>query len=191
VSRDYAQRTPRRSQTRGHSRLPSWAWLAFGLSVGLAIAAFVYIARPAPAPAAVPAVAAEPPPPKAVRRPAGQLPLPPEEEERFTFYKDLKNQRIYIPRDERPPPAKPRAPADAAEPLYLIQVASFREPAEADREKARLALLGVEARIEKVTVDDRDTYYRVRVGPMSTGRAHTTLGRLQENGIQGMLVKAN
>jgi cell division protein FtsN len=188
MSRDYAPRGPRRTPPRRAGGLPAWAWLAFGLSVGLAVAAFVYVGRPQSA-APPPAAAAEAElPVAAARRPAGQLPLPPEEKERFTFYKDLKNQQVYIPRDERPPSAKP---APASEPLYLIQVASFRAPAEADREKARLALLGVETRIEKVTVDDRDTYYRVRIGPMSAGRAQTTLARLQENGVQGIVVKAN
>jgi len=190
MARDYAQSSrSRRPQTQQKVRLPSWAWLVFGLSMGLAVAAFVYISRPAgpmveaatAAPAAKPAVAE----PVAKN---GRLPLPPQEKERFTFYKNLKEQKVYIPHDERPAPVK--APA-TAEDLYLIQVASYRAVSDAEKEKANLALSGVEARIEKVTVDDRETYFRVRVGPMGVDRAQSTLARLQENGFHGIVVKAN
>lgn len=189
MPRDYAQRGPRRPQAQQTGKLPNWVWLVFGLSMGLAVAAFVYISRPAGTlraedpPAPPRAAAAAPPPAK------GRLPLPPEEKERFTFYKDLKQQQVYIPGDERPPTPKPRA--QPAEDLFLIQVASFRGLGDAEREKARLALLGVEARIEKVTLDDRETYFRVRIGPMKAARARTTLAQLQENGVQGNVVKAN
>ena len=38
--------------------------------------------------------------------------------------------------------------------------------ADADRRQASLALLGIESRIQRVTVDD-DVYHRVRIGPIS------------------------
>jgi cell division protein FtsN len=186
MARDYAQGSRnRRPQTQQKGALPAWAWLVFGLSIGLAVAAFVYISRPAGS-RDTPAVA-EAASKNAPAKKAGRIALPPEEKERFTFYKDLKKQQVYIPRDERPAAKKPAA----AEDLYLIQVASFRAVSDAEREKASLALLGLQARIEKVTVDDQDTYFRVRIGPMGTASAQTTLARLQENGIQGMVVKAN
>lgn len=190
MARDYAQSSRgRRPQTQQKGRLPSWAWLVFGLSMGLAVAAFVYISRPAGTLVeTATAVPASKPPAAGPATKNGRLSLPPQEKERFTFYKNLKEQKVYIPRDERPPPAKA---APAAEELYLIQVASYRGVNEAEKEKANLALAGVEARIEKVTVDDRDTYFRVRVGPMGVDRAQATLARLQENGFQGIVVKAN
>lgn len=188
MPRDYAQRGPRRSQTQQRGSLPAWVWLVFGLSIGLAVAAFVYISRPT---GSVTVLSADKPAGEAApaAKKGGRLALPPEEKERFTFYKDLKKQTVYVPRDDRPPP--PKAPAAAAEDLYLIQVASYRSVSDAEKEKANLALLGVEARIEKVTVDDKDTYFRVRVGPMNTERAQSVLAQLQENGSQGILVKAN
>ena len=199
MARDYASRGPRRSQVQQRGQLPGWAWLVFGLSMGLAVAAFVYISRPAGA-MREDAVVLTGKPADAVpaKTRNGRLALPPEEKERFTFYKNLKEQKVYIPRDERPPPPRPATPAAAAtapaapaQELFLIQVASFRASAEAEKEKARLALVGVESRIEKVTVDDRETYFRVRVGPMSVERAQAALARLQENGFNGIVVKAN
>jgi cell division protein FtsN len=47
---------------------------------------------------------------------------------------------------------------------YILQAGSFRRAEEADTLKANLALLGVEADIQKVTVDN-NTWHRVRIGP--------------------------
>lgn len=192
MAKDYAQRGgSRRSQTQQKGGLPAWVWMVFGLSIGLAVAAFVYISRPH---GALPGQS-EAPPAKAEREPARKkterIPLPPEEKDRFSFYKDLKKQSAYIPRDERPAIKRPPEPASGEEQLYLIQVASFRTNADAENQKANLALLGIEARIEKVTVDDKDTYFRVRVGPADAERTQTLLGRLQDNGLNGLVVKAN
>ncbi|HVT34055.1 MAG TPA: hypothetical protein VHE37_00615, partial [Nevskiaceae bacterium] len=66
MPRDYAQSTgsprhtaPRKSKGKG-AGLPSWVWLFAGLSVGLAVAAFVYMSRPvAPMPASAGAETSE------------------------------------------------------------------------------------------------------------------------------------
>ena len=49
------------------------------------------------------------------------------------------------------------------EPIYL-QAGSFASASEADNQKARLALLGAEARIQQVMLQDK-VWYRVRIGP--------------------------
>jgi cell division protein FtsN len=63
-------------------------------------------------------------------------------------------------------------PADSArsktenalkEPLYL-QAGSFQSAHEADNQKARLALIGTEAQIQQVMLQDK-VWYRVRIGP--------------------------
>ncbi|MDB5968591.1 MAG: hypothetical protein JWQ90_1041 [Hydrocarboniphaga sp.] len=82
------------------------------------------------------------------------------------------------------------APSAATTGTFIIQVASYRSDAEAERQKAALALAGVESRIEKVTIDNKDTYYRVRVGPIrDEAKARDTLAQLESNGINAMLVK--
>lgn len=48
---------------------------------------------------------------------------------------------------------------------YYLQAGSFEDPSEADNLKARLALMGVEASVQKVDVPDKGTVHRVRVGP--------------------------
>ncbi|MEW6167397.1 MAG: SPOR domain-containing protein [Pseudomonadota bacterium] len=190
MARDYGQRGGgNRRQARGKgggAGLPGWVWLTAGLSAGLAVAAFVYISRP-PAEKAVVEVPADKPAAKAANRNA-PIPLPPKEKARFTFYEILRDQEVVIPR-EQTRSAQPPAGAAADNGRYVVQVASFRSEVEAERQKANLALLGIESRIESVTIDNKDTYYRVRVGPESWSRVQTTIARLEENGIDALVIK--
>lgn len=198
MARDYAPRGERRKAVRrkGGSTLPGWVWLFAGLSIGMAGAAFYYIGRPAAG--APPPAAAEPaaaPTRAAAARQKDALTLPPKEKPRFTFYELLPSQEVVIPREKLQPrngSASAPAPAAAGE-VYYIQVGSYRTEAEADRQKAALALIGAEARIEKVTIasgNRADTYYRVRIGPEKTvERAQALMQRLEDNGIESLLVR--
>lgn len=216
MARDYAHRgggnrSQARSRGAGGGRggksasgggLPGWVWLAAGLSVGLAVAAFVYIQRPAESMPGTsgrgsPAIVedtAEAPEPKTKTREKSRskpeaIPLPPKEKDRFTFYEILRNQEVIIPR-EAVKDAKPPASADTGSGSYLIQTASFRSQPDAEKHKANLALLGVESRIESVTIDNKDTFYRVRIGPLNDwSKVQTIMSRLDSNGIQGMVVR--
>lgn len=59
--------------------------------------------------------------------------------------------------------SKPEKDNTLKEPIYL-QAGSFQNAGEADNQKARLALLGAEARIQQVMLQDK-VWYRVRIGP--------------------------
>lgn len=207
MARDYAHRGGARRQTRGKSGggVPGWVWLIAGLSVGLAVAAFVYIKRPVDAPPLAQTGDDEKLPAAASGKPArggkpGALPLPPKEKERFTFYEILKNQEVVLPSEAAKSAQPPATPANAgaapdATPnsgSYIIQVASYRSQTEAEKQKAGLALLGIESRIESVTIDGKDTFYRVRIGPdRNWPRVQATMARLEANGVQALLVKLN
>jgi cell division protein FtsN len=90
------------------------------------------------------------------------------------------------------PPEKlaPVAPTPADEGTrYLIQAGAFRTPDDADAMRARLALLGFDAKIFP-REQDGTTLYRVRLGPYGTledvNRIRKTMA---ENGIDAQLVK--
>lgn len=199
MPRDYAQRghNERRQTTSRKTRgaVPGWVWLCAGLSIGLAIAAFVYIGRPINrgdnrGDAVV--LPAETKPARPLERGGKEpLTLPPKQKSRFTFYELLPNQEMIVPREDVPQKTAPgAAPTATTGETYFIQVASYRSVDEAEKQKAALALLGAEARIEKVTIDNRDTYYRVRIGPeKNLLRAQSLLARLEDNGVPAMLVK--
>ncbi|MGB7933625.1 MAG: SPOR domain-containing protein [Gammaproteobacteria bacterium] len=57
-------------------------------------------------------------------------------------------------------------PAESFRGNYFLQSGSFRAVDQADRLKARLALIGLEASVQKVTIN-RNTIHRVRVGPFA------------------------
>lgn len=138
---------------------------------------------------------------------------------RFEYYSVLPEMEVVIPPEElsngasarKPPPAPVETrsepeqaqasapspspvPAASSEspgdgPVYLLQLGSFRRNDDAERLKASLGLLGITARIEKVTIDDRGTYYRVRSGPFSKEQVYSLHARLKENGVESQIIR--
>ena len=73
---------------------------------------------------------------------------------------------------------------------YVLQVGSFRNEAEAERRRASLALLGLEARVQTIAIDGEATWHRVQVGPYEeVGALNDARVRLRENGIETMALK--
>jgi cell division protein FtsN len=108
------------------------------------------------------------------------------EKPRFEFYKILPGSQEPVPQAESKPAAAPRA---AGETLFL-QAGSFQNPADADNLKARLALMGVEASVQQVTLPEKGVMHRVRIGPYASpdemAKARTLL---TQNGIQASVVR--
>lgn len=90
-----------------------------------------------------------------------------------------------------------RAKAEAAlldKPLvpekFYLQAGAFEDPSEADNLKARLALMGVEASVQKVDVPEKGTMHRVRVGPyMGQEAMSKAREQLTASGIGTAVVK--
>jgi len=187
MAKDYAHRgSGGGRQTAASGGMPGWLWLFVGIALGAVGAAIYYISRP-PADARV-AAAAEKAKPDGKKK----ITIPPKEQSRFAFYELLPNYEVVIPkealRESKPVPAiensQPASPG-----RYLIQVGAFKERSEAEQQKASLALLGVESRIEKVTIDNDQTWYRVRIGPeKDQRRVENILARLEENDIKAMVM---
>lgn len=73
---------------------------------------------------------------------------------------------------------------------FVIQVAAFRTRAEADARVAALTLAGLNARVEQVTIDNKDTWYRVRLGPYGSANAAATAQQgLKAQGFTGVVMK--
>ncbi|MBS0308474.1 MAG: SPOR domain-containing protein [Proteobacteria bacterium] len=83
--------------------------------------------------------------------------------------------------------AKPAASEDKW--TYYLQAGAFREQAEAENAKAKLALLGFETRISERS-SDNGTLYRVRVGPFSEVEAMNKMRtKLSDNGVDVSVVR--
>ena len=73
--------------------------------------------------------------------------------------------------------------------VRAVQAGSFSAPADADRLKAQLALLGFESHVQRVTLDD-DVFNRVRIGPIADlDAAKRTQSRLRDAGIDSLLMR--
>ena len=90
--------------------------------------------------------------------------------------------------------AKPAKPATKPEPetgvKYLLQAGSFGNPADADQLRAKLALAGLEARIEKVAIEGKGEFHRVRLGPYAgVQELDSADSRLGQLGIKAIRLK--
>jgi cell division protein FtsN len=113
-----------------------------------------------------------------------------ERDRQYDFFTVLPEMEVVVPREEIEQRARenPEQPATPAGGTYVIQVGSFRSSDDADGLKAQLALLGLIARVQEVSVDDA-TWYRVRLGPYETARAADQARRqLQDNGFEAMVM---
>ncbi len=113
---------------------------------------------------------------------------------RFDFYKILPGNAEAIP---GPKPGEPK-PSDAAqgksekdalkEAVYL-QTGSFQSASDADNQKAKLAMMGAEASIQQVMLQDK-VWYRVRLGPFKKmDEVSSMRSDLAKQGIEANVVK--
>jgi cell division protein FtsN len=105
----------------------------------------------------------------------------------YDFFTVLPEIEVVVPQREIEERARDQVEETPHGP-YLIQVGSFRSQGDADGLRAQLTLLGLEADIQTVTVNE-STWHRVRVGPFDSAReADAARRRLQENGHEAMVL---
>jgi cell division protein FtsN len=168
--------------------------MLFGLSLGLVVAAAVYVSGrnggSPPIEQHTAAVNPASPETQAVERVATDaVAVEPHPVTRFDFYEMLPKFEVVIPEVENNARPDRRATAVAEPGNYVLQAGSFREVADADRMQATLALLGIESRIQRVAIDD-DLYHRVRIGPTGDlAELNTIRRRLWDAQIEALLIK--
>ena len=161
LSRDF-KHVKRHAPGGGPTAFSGWVGLVVGLAVGLTIALGVFLhyrnqppAEPQPVAAASPASAKagdEPPP----------VPVDPAKD--YDFYNMLPEQEVEVPKS-----ASKQGPATSMLPKgdVVLQAGAFKQADEADKLKALLAQYGVDAKIQRFSLDD-ETWFRVRIGPIAT-----------------------
>ena len=165
MTRDFKPR-PRPAQGLG-----VWTGLGVGLAIGLTVAVAVHVrdhrAEAAGAPAtaarhrarASDAVAdADGAEAGAAGEDGGKTP--------YAFYDMLPKFEVVVPEKEKDVHPDVRAAPETRRGTYVLQAGSYRNRADAERVRAQLAREGVEATIQKVSVD-ADTWHRIRIGPIS------------------------
>jgi cell division protein FtsN len=205
VARDYKRAAQKKKKRK--KPMPGWLLFVAGLSVGLFATFIVFLqdrssslpgeqadrkARP-PVVNVDPDVSAEK---KKTREPEQKdkkkeknKPEPP----RFDFYTILPELEVIIP-DEEIRMKKPRAQKESVQAKkdgsYILQAGSFKRHDQADRRKAKLALLGVNATIQRVTIHDNEVWYRVKIGPFDDlKRLNNIRTKLFKNDINAIPLK--
>lgn len=109
------------------------------------------------------------------------------EEPRYDFYTILPQAETVVPDYEIKSRVREQLVGKTKSAKYVMQAGSFRESSEAERHKAKLALLGIEARVEKAKVGNV-IWHRVKIGPYDSPSSVSTIkDLLQKNGI-GVIV---
>ncbi|MCL1635907.1 SPOR domain-containing protein [Luteimonas sp. SX5] len=81
-------------------------------------------------------------------------------------------------------------PAAGSDARYILQAGAFGASGDAEALKARIALLGLNARVESAVIKDK-TVYRVRMGPYGTAsELAEAKGKLGNGGLPAMAIKA-
>ena len=193
MSRDYNTGQARRRRNQS----PPWLWFFAGLAVGAVSVGLISLKQPSQLvtptkQAAVknPEKKAEPKPTKTKEQAA---PKP-----RFDFYTVLPEMEVVIPEEEirkpAPPTIAPKSPSvkNTSAETFLLQMGSFRNYKDADRLKASLALLNIEADIQSVTIGGskgQNTFHRVRSGPYSRNQAQKLHTMLTENKVNSIIIR--
>src|SRR5260221_11574019 len=81
------------------------------------------------------------------------------EKPKFTFYNILPGQEEPVTEKELRERSRlaSRSQQEGSKDVYFIQAGSFQNPADADKQKARLAILGFESDVEPAKLPDKGT----------------------------------
>lgn len=143
-------------------------------------------AQPKMEPRAEPSKTAETAPPK-----------PAPEKSRFEFYQILPGEKD-AGKAVKPAIKKPaesqlvEKPAVAARETYFLQAGAFQSETDADNMKVKIAFIGLAASVKAVTLADKGTLYRVRLGPyQSLEEVNRIKSALSDNGVGAAIVKTS
>lgn len=159
------------------SQVPGWVWLFTGIVTGLFIAFLVYLVDVTPQ--------VQPEQAEAVARKADPEPDEKTSDTQFDFYTLLPEREVIVPIEPEETNQEPREKV-----FYLLQTGSFKNAADADRQRASLLLLGLEANIDKVKGNNGDNWHRVQVGPFTNrSKLAKTRSMLVNKGINPLVLK--
>ena len=214
-----AKRTKQAYRGNEKQSWPAWVWLCLGVLLGLGLSALILIKDWAPMlrkknlPQPNPEATAQKESEQAVAEDAGKKPAPPKKT--YDFYSVLPEMEVVIPDAElsakaraeqqrqqqaaaaaqagtaatAPPTTATPAPATEAGARYVLLAGSYAEARAADEAKAKLALLGIVAKVQSITINGK-TWNRVIVGPYSNAsETESAKATLAENGVKAIPMK--
>ena len=187
AARSKRKKSVRHGGTGGSAAL---FWFIAGLALGVGISGFLFLKgylpdRPDSASNAERRSAASEP-----ELIGGDSPGSEKAEPRYDFFTVLPEMEVVVPDRELSSRAQPESTGEA-DARFILQVGSFRSASDAEEMKARLALRGMVAYVQKVTVNGV-TWHRVRIGPVTGARQADELRRkLQDNDLDVLVLKGS
>ncbi|HEY7886660.1 MAG TPA: SPOR domain-containing protein [Steroidobacteraceae bacterium] len=127
--------------------------------------------------------------------------------QQYDFYRMLPRFKVPVPHDDEHPSnaAAGAVPVTMAgggvadsrrstalqrgSPSYVVQVGSYRNTAEADQVRARLARVGIAAQVQRIVEGSR-TWNRVRIGPVSDAELVRVRQQLRTANIHALVIRA-
>jgi cell division protein FtsN len=199
-----SKRNPQAYRGREHPPWPAWIWLGIGVLLGLALSALVLLKDwapmlrkknlPQPNLEATAPKEAEP----GLAEETNHKPAAPKKT--YDFYSVLPEMEVVIPEAElsakaraerQRAPIAPATPTPSAETgaRYVLLAGSYADPRAAEEAKARLALLGIVAKVQSITIDGKP-WHRVLVGPYANASdTEAAQKALADNGIKAIPMK--
>ena len=189
MTRDYkktTKRSPPRSSSRGHAKRqpkkkpnqspPGWLWLFAGVLLGILIMSLTKLSEiPSDQDTEIVDDSSTGSSDENGKKP------------RFDFYTLLRESEVIVPDT---PDTSPSTQSANSNDVFLLQVGSFKSNRDADSLRARLLLLNLDAKIEKVSPRKNETWHRVIVGPfIDRSELADARGKLASNGIDSLLLK--
>lgn len=190
MTRDFAKKKrPAARRNKPKSQVPGWVWLFTGAVLGAFVTFLVYLSD-----LPVESGGDDAAEPVARLAPQPEPDTPANPKPRFDFYKLLKESEVIVPATEpTQDPAQERAKPDQAAAVtqeFILQVGSFRRAEDADRLRAQLILLNLDARTEQVILQNDQTWHRVLVGPFNNqSRLASARATLVSNEYNALVLK--
>ncbi len=197
MARDYKHRTQNkqtaasyRQNSGAQKSLSLWRWMLITALIIAFVVFLVYLSSlgskqklPEQAPAATPNTA-QTEAPKLEKKPDLEPVLP-----QFDFYTILPEKEVIVPDHEINTRTREERVGQAKTASYILQAGSFREFKDADGLRAKLALMGIESKVEKAKVGNV-VWNRVKMGPYTQMASVSTIrSRLRENGIDVLVIE--
>jgi cell division protein FtsN len=107
----------------------------------------------------------------------------------FDFYTILPEKEVVVPDYEINTRTREERVGQAKTASYILQAGSFKDFKDADSLRAKLALMGIESKVEKAKVGSV-VWNRVKMGPYTQMASVSTIrARLRENGIDAIVME--
>jgi len=184
MARDYKYRASQNRKKSQQSSVAWWKWILIVILVSLFVFFLIFLRNSTPK-----AKSGQQTRPISTSKQTKKIKSPPKhqnkkpEEPRYDFYTILPETEIIVPDYEINTRRREEQFGKAKTSKYIMQAGSFRDFAEADKLRARLALMGIESRVEKAKVGNV-IWNRVKLGPYARSSSVSAIKkRLRSNGI--------